>query len=339
MLRLPPFEYHAPKSIAEAVALKAEYGELAMYVAGGTDLFPNMKRQQFTPQNLIGLRKIPELFQLVFDQDGTGLTLGAGVSLNEVAEHPDILKNYPALAKAASLVSAPQLRNMGTIGGNLCLDTRCTYYNQSYQWRKALGFCLKKSGDTCWVARSSPKCLAVSSSDCAPVMVALEAEFCLASPAGEAVKTRIVPASEFYKNDGANFLNKTADELLVSIRLPTYYSGKSGIGWKMNYRKLSRRNAIDFPLLGVATAFRQKDNGDCAEARIVLGAVGSSPLRADEAEKILQDGSLTLERIEDAVQAAAKLAKPLDNTDMTLSYRKKMASRFITEAFNEVLKV
>ena len=338
MLRLPPFEYQAPNSIAEAVALKAECGDSAMFVSGGTDLFPNMKRRQFTPKTLIGLRKLAELRSISLDDSGNGLMIGSGVSLSEVAEHPEILKNFPALAKAASLVSAPQLRNMGTIGGNLCLDTRCNYYNQTFPWRKALGFCLKKpespmqNGAICWVARSSPKCLAVSSSDCAPVMVALDAEFHLMNPDGK----RIVPAGGFYKNDGMDYLNKTPDELLVSIRLPFHE------GWKMNYRKLSRRDAIDFPVLGVAVALRLDTSGNCMEARIVLGAVASCPLRAFEAEKLLVGSSLTAEgsltRIENAAQVAAKLAKPMDNTDMTLGFRKKMVTLFVAETIKEVLK-
>ena len=201
MIRLPPFKYHAPNSIAEAVALKAEHGDSAMYSAGGTDLFPNMKRRQFTPQNLIGLANLQELRTIVMGESASGLLIGSGVSLSEVVENPLIRNSFPALAQAAALVSAPQLRNMGTIGGNLCLDTRCNYYNQSLQWRKALGFCLKKEGDTCWVAPSSPKCLAVSSSDCAPVVVALNAEFNLAGP--EVHST--VLAMKFCKYDSIDF--------------------------------------------------------------------------------------------------------------------------------------
>jgi len=254
--------------------------------------------------------------------------------LSEVAQHAEIRGRFPALAQAAALVSAPQLRNMGTLGGNLCLDTRCNYYNQTFQWRKALGFCLKKEGDTCWVALSSPKCLAVSSSDCAPVVLALNAEFNLAGPEGQ----RTVAAAEFYKNDGADFLNKTPDELLVSIRLPEHE------GWKMNYKKLRRRDSIDFPILGVATALRLESSGskgatlDCAEIRIVLGAVASAPLRAYEAEKMLVGERLTTERIAAAAQLAAKLAKPMDNTDMTLGFRKKMVTRFVEEALKEALE-
>ena len=334
MLRLPPFEYHAPSNIAEAVALKAELGDSAMYSAGGTDLFPNMKRRQFTPQNLIGLTDLQELRIISEEKSANGLLIGSGVSLSEVAQHAEIRERFPALAQAAALVSAPQLRNMGTLGGNLCLDTRCNYYNQTFQWRKALGFCLKKDGDTCWVALSSPKCLAVSSSDCAPVVLALNAEFNLAGPEGQ----RTVAAAEFYKNDGADFLNKTPDELLVSIRLPEHE------GWKMNYKKLRRRDSIDFPILGVATALRLESSGskgatlDCAEIRIVLGAVASAPLRAYEAEKMLVGERLTTERIAAAAQLAAKLAKPMDNTDMTLGFRKKMVARFVEEALKEALE-
>ena len=334
MLRLPPFEYHAPSNIAEAVALKAELGDSAMYSAGGTDLFPNMKRRQFTPQNLIGLTDLEELRTISEEKSANGLLIGSGVSLSEVAQHAEIRGRFPALAQAAALVSAPQLRNMGTLGGNLCLDTRCNYYNQTFQWRKALGFCLKKEGDTCWVALSSPKCLAVSSSDCAPVVLALNAEFNLAGPEGQ----RTVAAAEFYKNDGADFLNKTPDELLVSIRLPEHE------GWKMYYKKLRRRDSIDFPILGVATALRLESSGskgatlDCAEIRIVLGAVASAPLRAYEAEKMLVGERLTTERIAAAAQLAAKLAKPMDNTDMTLGFRKKMVTRFVEEALKEALE-
>jgi len=164
------------------------------------------------------------------------------------------------------------------------------------------------------------------------VMVALDAEFHLMNPDGK----RIVPAGGFYKNDGMDFLNKTPDELLVSIHLPLHE------GWKMNYRKLSRRGAIDFPVLGVAVALRLDTSGNCMEARIVLGGVASCPLRAFEAEKLLVGGSLTAEgsltRIENTAQVAAKLAKPMDNTDMTLGFRKKMVTQFVAETIKEVLK-
>ena len=171
------------------------------FIAGGTDLYPNMKRRQFSPRYLIGIRGIKEMKVL---ETRKGLRIGAGVSLDKIASHPMIREKYSALATAAGLVSSPQLLGMGTLGGNLCLDTRCTYYNQNFPWRKALGFCMKKDGDTCWVAISSSKCLAVSSSDCAPVMLALGATMHLQGPEG----LRSLPASQFYIEDGINYMNK-----------------------------------------------------------------------------------------------------------------------------------
>ena len=325
MLRLPPFKYHIPKSIAEAVELKVKHGDNAVYTAGGTDLYPNMKRRQITPQNLIGLRELQELQIVSFEE---GLTIGSGVSISEVAEDPRIKKNYPALAKAAASVSSPQLRKMGTIGGNLCLDTRCNYYNQTFQWRKALGFCMKKDGEICWVARSSPICLAVSSSDCAPVAVALNVEFSLLGPKGE----RNVPAGQFYENDGVNYLKKKEDELLVSIHIPP------SKGWRMNYKKLRRRGSIDFPVLSVAIVLSIDETKVCRKARIVLGSVASCPIRAFESEKILIGEILSVKLIEESAKAAAKLAKPMDNTDMGLGFRKKMVPLFVADAIKEALE-
>jgi 4-hydroxybenzoyl-CoA reductase subunit beta len=321
MLRLPPFEYLAPRTLAEAASLMADRGPEAMYVAGGTDLYPNLKRRQFEPKTLIGLRGIKEMYGL---SNGSGLTIGAGMTLSQVSTHPEIIEKYPALARAAGLVSSPPLRNVGTIGGNLCVDTRCTYYNQTYHWRKSLGFCLKKDGDTCWVALSSPRCLAVSSSDCAPVAIALGAQVRLVGPKGE----RMIPAEALYHDDGLNYTTKAPDEILASIHLPPRD------GWRTTYLKLRRRGSIDFPILGVAVALRME--GDtCAEARIVLGAVASRPVVADEAMKMLIGNKITPELIEAVAEAAYKPAKPLDNTDMALGYRKKLAKVYVARALSE----
>ncbi|MGH2593924.1 MAG: FAD binding domain-containing protein [Anaerolineae bacterium] len=322
MLRLPPFEYLAPRTLAEAVSMMADRGPEAMYVAGGTDLYPNMKRRQFEPKVLIGLRGIKEMYGL---STGSGLVIGADMTLAQVSTHPDIVRKYPALACAAGLVSSPPLRNMGTIGGNLCVDTRCTYYNQTYHWRKALGFCLKKDGDTCWVALSSPRCLAVSSSDCAPVAIALGAQVRLVGPMGE----RLIPAEALYHDDGMRYMTKAPDEILASIHLPRRD------GWRMAYWKLRRRGSIDFPILGAAVALRLESDGTCAEARIVLGAVASYPVAASEAAALLIGNKITRDLVEAAAQVAYKPAKPLDNTDMALSYRKKMAKVYVAGALSE----
>jgi 4-hydroxybenzoyl-CoA reductase subunit beta len=216
---------------------------------------------------------------------------------------------------------------MGTIGGNLCIDTRCTYYNQTEPWREALGYCMKKEGHICWVAPSSSRCWAVSSSDTAPVMIALGASVRLVGPQGE----RLIPAQALYHNDGMAYLTKAPDEILVDIHLPDV----SGV--KMTYKKLRRRGSFDFPILGVAVALRQAEDGTCTEANIVLGAVASYPLKATAAEEILVGQKLTAEVIEEAAKAAFKPAKPLDNTDMGHPYRKQMVQIYVARALREAL--
>src|SRR5215510_13316330 len=216
MLRLPPFTYLAPRSLDEAVdMIAAQEPSDVLLVAGGTDVYPNMKRQQYEPKTLIGLRQLGEL-RTFTGNARQGLRIGAGMTLTQVSEQREIVTGYPALATAASLVSTPQLRNMGTLGGNLCVDTRCNYYNQTYWWREAIGFCLKKDGDTCWVAPGSTRCWAVSSSDTAPVLIALNAHVRLVSPAGE----RTMPVHDLYCDDGMGYLGKRHDEIVSFILLP-----------------------------------------------------------------------------------------------------------------------
>jgi 4-hydroxybenzoyl-CoA reductase subunit beta len=314
MLRLPPFTYLAPKTLTEAVRLIADQDPAeAMLVAGGTDLYPNMKRRQFEPQKLVGLRHLQELQECTGDAR-QGLTLGAGLTLTRVRQHQTIMQSYPALATAVELVSTPQLRNMGTLGGNLCVDTRCNYYNQTYWWRQAIGFCMKKDGETCWVAPSSPRCWAVSSSDTAPMLIALNAQVRLLGPQGE----RVIPVHDLYRDDGILYLGKHHDEILTHILIPP------AEGWHMRYVKLRRRDAFDFPILGVAVVLQQESDGTCTEARIVLGAVASAPVVATDAAALLIGKRLTPEVIDAAAEAAFKPARPLDNTDLQLSYRKKM---------------
>ena len=324
MMRLPPFTYLAPSSATAAVALMADHGTNAMLVAGGTDLYPNMKRRQFEPSVLVGLRGIRELVG-VRGSARTGVTIGSGTTLTTTAQHAEIARHYPALATAAGLVSTPQLRNMGTLGGNVCVDTRCNYYNQSYQWRKAVNFCMKKDGEICLVAPGSPRCWAVSSSDTAPVLWSLGATVTLLGPAGE----RSIPISALYRDDGIEYLAKRPEELLTEIALP------SAEGWRSVYLKLRRRGSFDFPVLGVAVALRME--GDVVkQARIVLGAVASLPREAVEAGRLLDGQRLTPALIDAAASRAAGPSKPLDNTDLTHPYRKKMTRVFVRRALREL---
>jgi 4-hydroxybenzoyl-CoA reductase subunit beta len=320
MIRLPAFRYLAPTTVDGAARLMAEHGRDAMLVAGGTDLFPNMKRRQFEPKVLVGLRGLRELRGIRGSASG-GLTIGAGTTLSTVAAHRDIMRGWPALATAAGLVSSPQLRNMGTIGGNVCVDTRCNYYNQSHEWRKAIGFCMKKDGDICLVAPGSSRCWAVSSSDTAPVLWALDAKLRLVGADGE----RTVPMGALYRDDGIDYLAKRPDEIVADIQLPP------AEGWRSVYLKLRRRGSFDFPVLGVAVAARME--GDVArEARIVLGAVASQPRPAEKAASALIGQRVTRELIAQVADLAAGPSKPLDNTDFSHPYRKKVTRVFVARA-------
>src|SRR5256886_2167675 len=260
MLRLPKFRYLQPDSIGEAIRMMADNGPDAMFVAGGTDLYPNMKRRQQTPKVVIGLTHVNEL-RTAKGQPKDGVVLGANVTLSEVTNDPRIRDAYPAVARAAELISTPLLRNMGSIGGNLLLDTRCNYYDQNYEWRKAIHFCMKKDGEICWVAPSSPRCWEVQSSDSAPVMAAIGAKVKLISSSGE----RLLPAAELYNDDGIHHLNKRPDELLTEIHLPPTNGGIS------TYLKLLRRGSFDFPVLGVATSLKFSADGTVEDAKIILG--------------------------------------------------------------------
>jgi len=338
MMRLPHFTFHSPQTVRQAVELLAEAGAGAMLVAGGTDLLPNMKRRQQVPTTLIGLRRVAELRHIA---NGTpsaalragGLTIGSGVTLTEIVRHPGLRVHngghapgpYAALWQAAVQVATPHLRNMGTLGGNLCLDTRCNYYDQNYEWRKAIDFCMKKDGQTCWVATSSPKCLAVSSTDTAPALLSLGASITLASAAGR----RDLPLAELYRNDGIHYLTRRPDEILTAVHLPRLD------GWRSTYWKLRRRGAFDFPVLGVACALKLDASGTVEAARVVLGAVASRPL-ATRAGDSLIGKCLTDEAITEAAAKAASRAKPLDNADLDIYWRKSVVGEFIGYALKEI---
>jgi 4-hydroxybenzoyl-CoA reductase subunit beta len=320
MMRLPPFTYLAPVSVADSAKLMADHGGDAMLVAGGTDLYPNMKRRQFEPKVLVGLRGIKDIVGIEGNA-ATGLRVGAGTTLTAVSRNGNVARHYPALATAAGLVSTPQLRNMGTIGGNVCLDTRCNYYNQSYQWRKAVNFCMKKDGEICLVAPGSPRCWAVTSSDTAPVLWSLGAKVRLVGAAGD----RVIPISSLYRDDGIQYLTKRPEEIVTEITLPP------ADGLRCAYLKLRRRGSFDFPVLGVAVALRI-DGELVREARIVLGAVASLPREALDAGQALAGQRLTADLIDEVANMAARPSKPLDNTDLTHPYRKKMTRVFVTRA-------
>ncbi|HJZ70912.1 MAG TPA: FAD binding domain-containing protein [Vicinamibacterales bacterium] len=332
MMRLPLFRFESPRTIAEAADLLASAapGE-AMLVAGGTDLLPNMKRRQQVPRTLIGLRRVAEMRAI---DNGDGLRIGAGVTLTGLVRDDRVRQHYVALWQAAAHVATPQLRNMGTLGGNLCLDTRCNYYDQNYEWRRSIDFCMKKDDraaergarQVCWVATSSPRCLAVSSTDTAPALIALGARVTLVSSSG----SRQIAAADLFQNDGIHYLRRRPDEILVSAELPRLD------GWRSVYWKLRRRGAFDFPVLSVAAAVKLARDGTVERAQIVLGAVASRPVEARDAADGLIGTALTDASIANAAERASRPARPMDNTDFTLLWRKRVTREFVSYALREL---
>src|SRR5438094_3323178 len=320
MLRLPRFRFVSPPSIEEAIHIRTEHPATSMYVAGGTDVYPKMKRRQFQPQVVIGLGHVVH----ADFSNGTGLRIGAGATLTTVSEHPAVREGYRALAEAAALVSTPQLRNMGTIGGNVCLDTRCNWYDQSLFWRTAEGYCMKTHSDVvCRVATSSPRCLAVASADTVPALIALGARISVVGPNG----ARTIDLAECYREDGINYLALEPGEIVTEIVLPP------SDGWRSTYLKQRDRNSFDFPIAGVAAAVRM-DRGVVTDARVAITALGSRPVRVDASA--LVGTKLDDEAIGAVADATHKAARPMDNTSGTISQRKRAARVFADRALRSL---
>ena len=326
MMRLPWFEHRAPRSIEEAARILAGEGTRAMLLAGGTDLLPNMKRRQQTPAVLVSLREVKELRSITNGSGGSGdVRLGAGLTLTQIVNTPQVGERYPGLMQAAALVASTHLRNMATIGGNLCLDTRCSYYNQTEEWRKAINYCYKKDGDVCWVATASKRCVAVSSTDTAPALIALGAKVTLVSTSG----SREVALEDLYKNDGMEYLSRRSDEILTEVRF-------AAPGWKSTYWKLRRRGSFDFPLLGVAAAVKLAKDGTVEAGRIALGAVASRPFLVPKVSEALVGRKLTDDVIAEVAATVGSRAKPMDNADMDIYWRKQVTPEFVGYALREL---
>jgi 4-hydroxybenzoyl-CoA reductase subunit beta len=324
MMRLPLFEFRAPRTLEEAARILDGERANAMPLAGGTDLLPNMKRRQQIPRTLMSLRYIESLNRVAMSASGS--RIGACLTLSDIAGDPRFRNGLTALAQAASLVATPQIRNMATLGGNICLDTRCNYYDQNYEWRKSIDFCLKKDGTICWVAPGSSKCMAVSSTDTGPALMALGARVRLVSRSGE----REVALADLYNNDGIDYIKRRPDEILAEVLLDSLH------GWKSTYWKLRRRGSFDFPVLSVAAAVRISKDIVVEDARIIVGAAACRPLAATAAANSLVGRPLNQQAIEEAAVIAARIAKPLDNTDFDMTWRKRATAEFVTYALREL---
>ncbi|HEX5758132.1 MAG TPA: FAD binding domain-containing protein [Thermoanaerobaculia bacterium] len=332
MLRLPRFRFLRPRSLAEAAAMLAGEGagegRPVRLVAGGTDLWPNLKRRHQKAGTVVSLMAVPELAGI---RANGALHLGATTILDDLARHPAVRGRYPALARAVASISSPPLRHMGTLGGNLCVDTRCTYYNQTEDWRRAVAYCMKEEGTICWVATSSPRCWAHAASDSAPVLLALDARVRLASAAGE----REVPLAALYRDDGIEYLAKTPDEILSAVIVPGS-SAQDGAGrCRASFWKLRRRGSIDFAVLSAAAALWTAPDGTVERARLVLGAVASLPLAVPAAEALLAGQRPTPELLAEAARLARAAATPMDNTDFQTQWRGRMVAAYAEAALRE----
>jgi 4-hydroxybenzoyl-CoA reductase subunit beta len=313
-LSLPAFKLLRPRSIEDAVGHLSKHSGDIQIIAGGTDLLPSMKQRLFAPKYLLDIRGIDEL-QGVRSIPGHGTEIGALVSLTAIEDSEFIRRHYPVLHRAVATVASPILRNMGTIGGNICLDTRCLWYNQSLTWRQSCGFCIKKDGDLCHVAPGGKKCWAAFSSDSPAALLCLEAELEIASPAG----FRRVPIADFYTNIGDARMKLAANEMLTRVFLPERMAGYSGM-----YQKLRLRGSIDYPLAGVAAAIRKNAQGLIQDARVAITGVNPAPLLVNEARHALVGKQLNEHAATVVGELAARIAKPLTTSLLTPEYRREM---------------
>ncbi len=316
-MRLPKFEHLQPESLEEALDLLSEHGEEAEVIAGGTDLLVSMKHRLLTPKYLLDLKGL----ELDFIENGReGVRIGALTRLTDIIKSPLVQDKLPILVQAAGYVAAPPLQNMGTLGGNLCLNTRCFFYNQSQFWRQARPLCFKTGGEMCHVVKGGNHCYSVYQGDLAPVLIALEARVKLVKKGGG----RVIPLLDLYTGKGEEPIALEAGEILTEVEIPRLPGSQGG-----DYQKLRYRGAMDFPLVGVATVL-DWNRETCAKAKVVLTAVASAPVVVEEAGKLLAGQELDEEAIARAAEAAYEVARPVANVGSTPLYRRKMV-RVMTE--------
>ncbi len=319
-MSLPDFQLLRPRNLADAVTFLGKYPGEIKIVAGGTDLLPSMKQKLFTPPYVMDLRRVAELRGI--RKTGDGLEIGALTTLHEVEHSQLVRRDYFVLHEAVKTVASPVLRNMGTIGGNVCLDTRCLWYNQSLAWRKSCGFCLKKDGNLCHVAPGGKFCWAAFSGDTAPALLCLDAEVEITGPDG----SRRMPLAEFYVNDGIVRTHLAPDEMVTRI-----YLSQAAAGWQGSYQKLRIRGSIDYPLAGVAVALKMR-SGMIQDARVAITAVNPAPQLLKTAKLNLAEKTVTDELAEQVGDLAAQAAKPLTTSVLTPEYRREMVRVYAKRA-------
>ena len=320
-MSLPDFKLLRPRTLKEATLMLADHAADIQIVAGGTDLIPSLRQRLFEPKYVLDIRGISELRGIHPQKDGA-VEIGALTTLTEI-EHSNFLREYyPVLTEAAKTVASPILRNMGTLGGNICLDTRCLWYNQSLTWRKGCGFCIKKDGDLCHVAPGGTKCWAAFSGDTPPALLCLNAEIEIVGPKG----ARRIPLADFYTKIGDAYKKLERNELVTRVFLPASSADLRG-----SYFKLRIRGSIDYPLAGVAVALR-RTNGHVEDARLAITAVNPAPLLVRGAREALEGKQVTEDIAAEIGELAARTAKPLTTSALTPEYRREMIRVFTKRA-------
>ena len=325
MLRLHSYQFHRPRSLAEALELLEDHNSDGMLIAGGTDVMPNMKHRLFTPNHLIGLKQVPELHGVRVENGE--LVIGASETLASLSRNALVRQHAESLALAAGSVAGPQLRNMGTLGGNLCLDTRCTYYNQSFFWRNALGFCLKKDGDVCHVTKVGKKCVAAHSADTPPVLMTLDGVIDLVSAEG----TRTVSVADFFIADGIWNTVRKPNEIVARVRVKLPPAST-----RTSFTKVRQRQAIDFPLLNIAIA-TDFDADVVRSMRMVVSALGSRPREITGLEKVAAGKSLDAETIQAIADRAYQQCHPLENIIVDPDWRRAMVPIYVKRALRALV--
>jgi 4-hydroxybenzoyl-CoA reductase subunit beta len=299
-MRLPKFSYHEPTSLDELLTIKQELKQDCALLAGGTDLLPMLKRRNRIAAHLLNIKRIPELNRVSYSEE-KGLHIGCAVTLRNVIDHPVVSKKYPILAQAAGAVGFNQLRNMATLGGNVCLDNKCSYFNQSAFWWKSRPDCFKRGGDRCYVVKGGKECFSLSAADTVSALMVLDAELLILGRKNE----RRVPVADFYTGNGQKPHALREDELVSAILIPP-----DGRGWEKGFLKKSARNSVDFAFASLSV--RLKMNGpDVEDARIALNGVSTKPVRPVEAENFLKGKKIEDETVSQAAETALKEIKPL----------------------------
>ncbi len=354
-MSLPEFKLLRPRTLAEASELLAKHAPPAsiaepntgqgrggvQIVAGGTDLVPSLRQRLFEPEYVLDLRGLAELRGIREQPDG-GLVIGALTPLSALEHSPLVAQRFPVLHAAVKTVASPVIRNMATLGGNLCLDTRCLWYNQSLAWRKSCGFCIKKDGDLCHVAPGGTRCWAVASGDTQPALLTLDADLEITGPQG----TRRLPLRDFYTNVGDARMKLARDEIVTRVLIPA-----ASAGWRGAYMKLRVRGSIDYPLAGVAVAVQVHANGghgtakssgfEIKAARVAVTAVNPAPQLVKGIDRLLVGKALdaiTAEVAAEVGELAARTAKPLTTSALTPEYRREMVRVFAKRALLAALR-